>query len=345
MKSNSPSPRLRRTRVLVAMSGGVDSSTAAFLLKQQGYQVSGVYFRTFEKNNKVEKDVAGIAKFLDIPFQIIDIRKEFKKQIIQSFLDQIKQGVTPNPCIVCNPKIKFKTLFNLSKDYIATGHYAIRKNTHLYKARDITKDQSYFLYRLKKDQLKKILFPLGEYTKEQVKRIAAQNKLPIKQKGESQDVCFIPGKYEDFIRKYIKPKHGKIIDQDKNEVGKHNGLFNYTLGQREGIGIKNGQGPYYVVKKNVKNNILVVSNNNKDLDLHKKIIRLKNVSWVAGVKPCSRKIYEVKVRYSKKGQSAKLLKKENKIYIEFKSPVRAPTPGQHAVLYLNNEVMGGGEIV
>ncbi len=363
-----------RKKVLVAMSGGVDSSVAAYLLKKQGYEVIGLHLRLF-KDEKKEKQIKKIAKAIGIPLVIKDARKEFKKKVVDYFLREYKKGRTPNPCVVCNREIKFKFLFQeLSKikaDYVATGHYArlrreilnpkseirnkskIQNSKFLYKlfeARDKTKDQSYFLHTLKQKQLAKILFPLGNYKKEEVKKIATKLKLPANEE-ESQNVCFISEKYpNDFLKKYIRMKPGKIVDIKGNIIGQHKGLPLYTLGQRRGINI-GGKGPYFAVRKNFRKNELVVASGRTISELFRSSANLDNVNWV-GIKPNLPAHVLSQTRYHNPKVNA-IIKSYNmkhkacsRIYkIEFEKPQRAVTPGQSAVFYTKKrEIIGGGVI-
>jgi tRNA-specific 2-thiouridylase len=283
--------------------------------------------------NSNPRDAKLVAKKLKISFEILDVRKEFKKWVIDYFIREYKKGNTPNPCVECNKHIKFKILLNkaaqLKADYIATGHYARIKNKKLLVAKDKQKDQSYFLWALNKKQLEEVLFPIGDYTKEQVRGLAKKFNLPVAEKKESQDICFT------VSRQNFKAKAGSIITTDGKKVGEHKGLVFYTIGQRKGIEI-GGIGPFYVVKKDFKNNALIVSKSEKDL-LKKEMI-IKNVNWISG-KPHNGTC-KVKIRSMASMVSTSI--KKNKVI--FDKPQRAITPGQSAVFYKGNEVLGGGVI-
>ena len=334
------------------MSGGVDSSVVAALLKNRGYNVIGVFMRMHKDSSS--KDAKIVAQKLKIPFYVLDVQKEFKKKVVDYFINEYKKGNTPNPCVMCNKYIKFKFLIDraieLGADYVATGHYArlgreirnskseIRK---LFIASDKLKDQSYFLWQLNQKQLGKILFPLGDYTKEQVRGLAKKFKLPIHSKPESQDVCFaVP-------RRSFQAKVGNIVTIDGKIVGKHNGIEFYTIGQRKGLEIggigpaRHGKpgvagGPFYVVKKDFKRNALIVSRNEKDL--MQKELTVKDLNFLTG-KPYNGKC-KIKIRSTGKVADATI--KGNKVI--FKQSQRAIASGQSAVIYLKDELIGGGII-
>lgn len=353
------------------MSGGVDSSVAAALLKKRGYDVTGLYLQLFKDAGK-EKQVERIVKIIGIPLVIKDVRQEFKKGVINYFISEYKAGRTPNPCVVCNREIKFKFLFNellkLKADYVTTGHYARKREIKnlkskikmykLYEAKDKTKDQSYFLYTLNQKRLAKILFPLGNYIKKEVKKLAKKLNLPISDGEESQSACFISEKWPDeFLKRNIRMKPGNITDVDENIIGRHQGLPLYTIGQRRNIRI-GGTGPYYVAQKDFrKNELMVVKNFNNPL-LYKKGLFIKKVNWVANkpklpIKarvairyhhPAVRAIIEPEVqpllvvRVERGRTSSKDLYR-----VIFTKPQRAVTPGQSAVFYSEKgEVLGGG---
>lgn len=357
----------RHNKILVALSGGVDSAVAAALLKKQGYEVIGAYFRFFESTWKPNFQVKKIAKKLGIPLKIVDARKEFKKRVIDYFLDAYEAGLTPNPCVVCNKEMKFRLHFDLMKkyeaDYVATGHYAritkqssafsfrklnfrnSSKPSFFYKlleATDKTKDQSYFLYRLSQKDLAKIIFPLGEYQKSDVKRLAKKMKLPTLE-SESQDICFVArNDLYTYLNKYLKSSRGNVIDASGNAVGLHRGLPFYTIGQRKGIEI-GGTGPYWVAGKNIRKNELIVTDNPKNLFTKKFLVG--KVNWInKGIKlPLQAK---VQIRYQSKRISARIaLGKSGKLIVETKKPLRAVTAGQSAVFYKGKEVLGGGTII
>ncbi len=324
-------------KVLLALSGGIDSSVAAYLLQKKGYQVIGVHFKFWPQENKCcsldsEKRARKICEKLKIPFYIFSLQKEFKQEIINPFLKELSLSITPNPCVWCNRKIKFKTLEKYRKtlkaDLIATGHYALIKNNYLYRAKDKAKDQSYFLWQVK--DFRKVLFPLGNFSKKQVIDLAEKNKLGFSQIKESQEICFITGKTEDFLKKHLKEKKGNIVFNNKI-VGFHKGLFYYTIGQRKGINLSGG--PFYVFKKDIKKNILYITKDKKDLE--KKELFMKNVKWFKKTSSCL-----AQVRYQT--SMTPVIIKDKKVI--FKKPQKAITPGQSIVFYKCNQVLGGGII-
>jgi len=350
------------------MSGGVDSSVAAAILKNQGYDVVGVFMRfwqdtpnTREHNTELHgienkccsfdaySDAKRVAEMLDIPFYALDMKAPFKKTVVDYFLDEYKKGRTPNPCVECNRFIKFGEFLKKAKamgaDYIATGHYTRIKNKELriklLKGKDADKDQSYFLYTLTKDQLKHCLFPIGEYAKPKVRTMAKKLGLSIHNKKDSQEVCFIGDNLENFLKKWLKLKSGKIIElETKKILGEHRGLSLYTIGQRKGLGFSGG--PYYVAKIDIKSNTLIVSKNEKEI--FGKELKLKKVNFISDAPEFPLKV-KTKIRYGHKGADS-VLTKENNIYkIIFDKPQRAITSGQSAVFYKGEEVIGGGIII
>ena len=338
------------------MSGGVDSSISVALLKDQGFEVTGVFMRLVKskKFNKAEKEARIIAKYLNIPFLVFDFHKEFQKKIIDYFLKEYQRGITPNPCIKCNQEIKFGLFFNkalkLKSDYFATGHYARKQETRnkkqgtgyrLLKGKDKSKDQSYFLWTLNQKQLKRILFPVGNYTKKEVRKMAKRLGILKLVRKESEDICFIENNFGQFIKKHLSLKTGPILDIDGKIIGQHSGLSLYTIGQRKNIRIP-GPKPYYVLKLDFKRNALVVSQNEKDL--YNKELTLKKVNWISGKKPKFPTTVSVKIRYRHKGSKAIVDKSGRSIKVKFLKAQRAITPGQSVVFYKENEVLGGGVI-
>ncbi len=336
------------------MSGGIDSSVAAALIKKSGAETVGVFMRLYPGSLRGSEKIARkAAKILGIPFYVLNLEKEFKKKVIDYFLREYKKGRTPNPCVVCNKEIKFGLLLKQARkmggDFLATGHYVrlrpeIRK---LYRARDKGKDQSYFLWQLKQRQLKSILFPLGDYTKKEVRNLAKKFKLPVLGIPESQEIRFIKDKCDDFLIQHLKLNPGPIVEQAhygvKKIIGRHNGLCFYTIGQRKGVGLSGG--PWYVVNKDFKKNILIVSKNEKDLE--KKELIAENVNWISGNKPKLPLEIKAKIRYRHKLASATICRKiqRTKYKILFKKSQRAITPGQSVVFYKGQELLGGGIII
>lgn len=345
-----------RKKVAIAMSGGVDSSVSAALLKKQGYDVIGVHFKLWKDklDNSSKKNAREVAKFLGIPFYVLDIKKEFKKLIVDYFLSEYKKGRTPNPCIKCNQTIKFGKFYNQAKkrwkvDYIATGHYLkiseIKDKYKIFKAKDANKDQSYFLYNLNQNILSYCIFPIADYTKDEVKEIAKKMKLPIGQNKESQEICFISDKYIDnFLKKYLKLKKGDIKDANGHLLGGHDGLPLYTIGQRRNIKLSGG--PWYVVGMDFKKNNLIVSNKIEDASMMNGEFMVEKTNWISGNLPALPLKCKIRTRYRQEEISGKIFKtsQTRKFKIVLNKKCRAIMPGQSAVFYKGNEVLGGGII-
>ena len=335
-------------RVVVAMSGGIDSSVCAGLLKEAFFDVIGVFFRFWKEKEckELEERAKEVARILNIPLIVIDVQKEFKKRVVDYFLTQYKKGVTPNPCVVCNKDVKFKFLIKKMKqlkgDFISTGHYAkvVKKGKifELHRAKDKHKDQSYFLWRLTQSELKRLIFPIGEYKKQQIKKMAKSFGFYFFDKNyqESKEVCFIAKSTREFLLKYLGEKKGKILSPDGKFLGWHKGVWFYTIGQRRGLGLSGG--PFWVLKKDVKRNILIVTPNRKDL--LKKEVRFKNINWISDLPSFPLKV-KAKIRYHHKPSSGSLISSGKFV---FSKPQESITPGQSIVFYQNNKVLGGGVI-
>lgn len=348
-------------RVFVAMSGGVDSSVTAALLKKKGYDVCGVFIRGWYPSGinctwrQDRRDAMRVAAILDIPFYTFDFSKEYKKHVIDYMIKEYKAGKTPNPDIMCNKYIKFdlflKKALEMGADKIATGHYVKIKDKKLFEAKDKIKDQSYFLWTLTQKQLKYCLFPLGNYLKSEARQMAKKFKLPVFDKKDSQGLCFV-GEFrmEDFLKDYIKSRPGKIFDEQGNEAGRHKGVQYYTIGQRHGVGAK-GKKPYYIVEKDIKKNILIVAPKSKEKNFYKKEIKIKNVNWILGEEPNISKKYLGRIRYRQPLQSCRIENSKSEIgnpkryKITFDKPQQAVAPGQSLVLYSSRTLLGGGVIV
>jgi len=349
-----------RIKVLIAMSGGVDSSVAAYLLKQKGYAVLGVFMRLGVEQGNAEAAARRVCRQLGIKFYPFDISRRFQKEVINYFVDSYKKGITPNPCVNCNKLIKFGELFKLAEqlecDYLATGHYVKNQKSKiknkkclfkLLKAEDDNKDQSYFLYNLTQGQLGRILFPLGDFKKEKIKKIAIGLNLP-NLKTESQDICFLQGDHNDFLKNKIKLKPGPIVLLEKKKekvIGEHRGLPLYTVGQRRGVEI-GGTGPYYVLRCDYQKNILYVTTNHDDPLLHSKKVSLKNINWISCIAPKFPLHCTAVIRYRHKGVPCIVREEQGSaLFVRLKSHERAITPGQSVVFYQGDEVLGGGVIV
>jgi len=339
-------------RILIAMSGGIDSSVAAFLMKKQGYDCAGITMKLFYD---VDNDAKNTAELLDMPFYEFDFKKKFEEKVIDKFVSAYIDGTTPNPCVICNKFIKFGKLFEkaeeLGYNYIATGHYAkidkLNERFLLKKSADEKKDQSYVLYSLKQEQLKYIKFPLGNLNKAEARKIAEEQGFINAQKKESQDICFVPknqtGDYADFIEKYTGKTFpaGNFADMSGNILGRHEGIIRYTTGQRRGLGLALKE-PMYVYDKNVENNTVILCRND---ELYSKNLVAHDINLIPFDKINGRIKIKAKVRYNQPEQPAIVEQTgEDKIYVEFENPQRAVTRGQAVVLYDGDIVVGGGTI-
>ncbi len=367
---------MKKQKVLVAMSGGVDSSVAALLLKKKGYEVIGAFMKNWSDTKDPltnqcawrgeRKFAIKIAAMLDIPILTLDFEKQYKKEVVKEMFKKYKKGITPNPDIDCNQKIKFPLLLKEAKkrgiNLIATGHYARIKETkksnyELLRAKDESKDQSYFLYRIKQKELKSVLFPIGEYTKTQVREIARKHKFPNYNKKGTVGICFI-GKVnlKDFLKKKIKPKKGKILDPEGNKIGEHDGIYYYTIGQRLGprYGFeikrtsKGRMEKWYVAKKIPKTNTIIAAPKNHPINFRKEII-IRNLYLISykkeGFKKSSKKVFS-RIRHVGELLPGKLFydKKKKQFRVILNKAITGISEGQAIVLYKGEKCLGGGEI-
>ncbi len=361
-------------KIAVLMSGGIDSSFVAFYLKKQGFDVIGITFLHFNKElqKKDTKRVKKIAKELKIPHFLWDIREDFRKKVINPFLQDYKRGLTPNPCPFCNKKIKFDAVFKKVKilgiEKIATGHYVrlissanseiftnkrVNLNQICYslmRPKDKSKDQSYFLWQLTQKELKKLIFPLGDFKKEEIFRKIKNSRLKkyFKESNyrESQDICFLrKSGLEKFLEKGIGKKRGIVLNKNGKKLGVHNGSHFFTIGQRSGIKIgaqSPDQKPLYVIEKRAKDNTLIVG---EEKDLYKKELFSEKLNWISGKEPQYPLLVDAQIRYRAKPAPATISKISfNKYKVKFKTPQRAITPGQHIVFYKKDTLLGGGII-
>ncbi|MBE6138524.1 MAG: tRNA 2-thiouridine(34) synthase MnmA [Firmicutes bacterium] len=332
-------------KVVLGMSGGVDSSVAAILLQEQGYEVIGVTFIFTDDFNT--DDAEKICKLLNIQHYIKDYRTEFKQQIIDRFISDYKNGMTPNPCVICNKQIKIKYLIDAmheyNADFVATGHYAQIIDGRLYKSKNINKDQSYFLSLLSKSELEKILFPLEHLEKDEVRNIAEQHGLINSNKKDSFDICFIPNSFQEYMSNYTNSSSGPIVEINSNKiVGTHKGLAHYTIGQRKGLNLGGNQERLFVVKKDIEKNVLYVGGDDLNSCLYSSKALIENVNWISDLNPeeCS-----AKFRYRQEDNAVRLeYLDNNSILVTYPKAIKAVTPGQICVFYNNNECLGGGII-
>ncbi len=335
-------------QILLALSGGVDSSTAAFLLKKEGYEVEAAIMVFQGVTDKDIEFARRVAKKIKIPFHCFDFTTQYKKIIIENFIEEYNQGRTPNPCILCNRYIKFELFLNkaleLGFDRIATGHYArVEENNKrflLKKGRD-KNEQSYFLYRLTQTQLARTILPLGRYTKEEVRHIAKKFKLPTAKRKKSQDACFLPDTdCATFLKKKLPERPGPIINKDGRIIGQHKGIFFYTWGQRRGIGISHKQ-PYYIIKIDPKKNALYVG---EKKDVYKSEFIAGDINLIP-FNRLNKRMVQAKIRYTAPLAPARITPLKNgRIKVTFKKPQWAITPGQSVVFYEDDLVLGGGII-
>ena len=352
----------KKLTVAVGMSGGVDSSVSALLLKQAGYEVFGLFMKNWEESDsqgkclasKDQEDAAKVCKHLDIPLYTVNFTEDYYNQVFQDLLTGLEAGLTPNPDILCNREIKFNLLLkkalSLGADYLATGHYCqIDSNEgvyHLLKGSDPNKDQSYFVYTLQSAALQKIIFPIGSLEKPQVRALAKQYGLSTSAKKDSTGICFIGKRnFQQFIAHYIPKDSGVILDMEGKVIGSHVGAIYYTIGQRKGLGIGGEGDAWFVADKDVKNNIVYVAQGHNHPALFSKGLIAKTLSWVnlpPGPLPFS---CQAKVRYRQNDQECTIEHVDDlSIKVSFLKPQRAVTPGQSIVLYDKNRCLGGGII-
>ncbi|EHM46767.1 MULTISPECIES: tRNA 2-thiouridine(34) synthase MnmA [Hafnia] len=354
-------------KVIVGMSGGVDSSVSAYLLQQQGYQVAGLFMKNWEEDDNEEycsaatdlADAQAVCDKLGIELHTVNFAAEYWDNVFELFLAEYKAGRTPNPDILCNKEIKFKAFLefaaeDLGADYIATGHYVRRRDidgtTQLLRGVDTNKDQSYFLYTLSHEQVAQSLFPVGELEKPEVRKIAEQLDLATAKKKDSTGICFIgERKFRDFLGRYLPAQPGKIMTVDGDEIGQHQGLMYHTLGQRKGLGIggtkDGGEDPWYVVEKDLENNVLLVAQGHDHPSLYSKGLIAQQLHWVDRKTVTEPFRCVVKTRYRQPDIACTVTPiDDERIEVRFDEPVAAVTPGQSAVFYIDEVCLGGGVI-
>lgn len=356
----------KNKKVVVGMSGGVDSSVAAYLLKQEGYDVIGVTMQIWQEDDSYDSSAEGgccglsavddarrVANMLDIPYYVMNFRSEFNEKVIKYFINEYMAGRTPNPCIACNRYVKWESLLQRSleigADYIATGHYARidKLNNGRYTIRNsvtAAKDQTYALYNLTQHQLSHTLMPIGGYTKDEVRKIAEEIGLSVAKKPDSMEICFVPDNdYAGFIRRNTNNNiiPGNFVDIDGNVIGQHKGITNYTVGQRKGLNLAMGY-PVFVIEIRPESNEVVIG---KSTDVLKTTLIADNVNYMADEEVDENKEYIAKIRYNHRGTKCHVKKNGNNIECIFEEPVRAVTPGQAVVVYDGEYVAFGGTIL
>lgn len=350
-------------KAIIAMSGGVDSSVAAYFMKQKGFECIGATMKLYtndtvgidrEKSCCTESDIEdarSVANMLGMQYYVFNFKDEFEEKVINKFIRTYEQGGTPNPCIDCNRYLKFEKLMarldELGYDYVVTGHYARIEEKdgkfYLKKGKDLSKDQSYVLYSLTSAQLSRILLPLGEYSKDEIREIAEAQGFINAKKRDSQDICFVPdGNYAAFIEKYLNKTYpkGEFVDKKGKVIGEHLGIIRYTIGQRKGLGVAAGH-PVYVVNKDIANNKVILGSNE---DLMSTRLEADDFNWIYD-KPEGEIKCKAKVRYNMQEVDCTVHCEGDRVVVEFDNPVRAVTSGQAVVLYDGDYVIGGGTIL
>jgi tRNA-specific 2-thiouridylase len=347
---------MSKVKVAVALSGGVDSSAAALLLKEAAYEVLGIHMRLWEspRFDYQAHRAENICRILGIPYHQVDLQKEFELCVVDYFCREYQQGRTPNPCVACNQHVKFGLLLDkalsLGADYLATGHYAKVEHScdghRLFKAADTSRDQSYFLYTLTQEKLRYVLFPLGEHSRDEVKQMAKQAGLPTATKS-SQDICFISQKnYGAFLSQRFATLPGDIVDTQGKRLGQHRGIAFYTIGQRHGLGLSSTQvlsagKPLYVIGIEPERNRIVLG---PEKELYSQKLTAQKLSWISGKVPREPVTVKAKIRYKFKEAEAIIFPRGDSVDVHFTQPQKAITPGQAIVFYNLDEVLGGGII-
>jgi len=353
---------LNRKKVFVGMSGGVDSSVSAALLQERGHIVTGVFIKTWSPDwlpctwPEERRDAMRVAAKLKIPLLTFDFEKEYKEGVADYMISEYKAGRVPNPDVMCNKVVKFDAFLKKAKemgaDFIATGHYARvfhgGQKSEMFAGVDKEKDQTYFLWTLKQEQLKHVLFPIGDYQKSEVRKLAEKFDLPTATKKDSQGICFI-GKLDmkDFLKEYIDELHGDVLNTKGEIIGRHDGASFYTMGQRHGFVISKkctDNKPLFVVDKNLEQNTITVSDTKEIGTSFSRKIELVSLNWTQTVEPDFSKNYQARIRYRQALQNCKLVKEESGFFVEFETPQESIAPGQSVVIYDGEVCLGGGII-
>lgn len=341
---------MNKEKVMVGLSGGIDSSVTAYLLKQQGFQVEGVYLKLHNRSDGYHESnlnyIDGVAKFLGIKYHILDLSQKFKKEVYDYFVNSYIDGTTPNPCVKCNRQIKFGAMLDFAKEngasFLATGHYASTNGEFFYEASDKSKDQSYFLSQVPKEAIPYMMFPLSNFKKEDIIKLGANLDVAYKkitEKNESQEICFVETIYTDIVKKHANIDiEGDVLDENGNIVGKHKGYAHYTIGKRKGFSVKGAQEPHFVTKLNPKNNTIVVGKK-PSLEINEVIAQELNMYIDDKKFSCG-----VKLRYRSNTIPCKVKIEDDKAYISLKEPAFGVASGQLAVFYDGNKVIGSAFI-